>query len=424
MTQRPHRPAIRWPATLTVGAALAVTLAAVLPPAGADQAVSMTTSGLEVSASHPGGPLKDMADVFLVEQDGGWFCPRDRPLEAVAVCPETTDEGRTSQAFAERLIEDVVAHPELAPPMFVRAGKARNDCSYAPGAGCTTGVPAQPSEPCLDPQLPPEEFIVGSPYCALQGLKDVGIRLGVVVGAAGDEINGVKEPRSVKELTYHACRINQADTTDLYDFMFLDLAFKLKNVDLKDVVAKIQGGTYWNKAAGAYEPCPYGSWPRLITNDTTYPHRTLETGAWGHAKSFAVLEGDDWRAKAEAAADGTQPAIRQEDLDFIRDVHQLDPGSHPVLRFEVPSQTDRFAQLDARDQCSLLRRWAKQQKQSPTATEHFSMISAFYVHGLPDKPETYDSLYRGTFLRQRELIHFYNPDLADRSLSACPQPAS
>lgn len=53
--------------------------------------------------------------------------------------------------------------------------------------------------------------------------------------------------------------------------------------------------------------------------------------------------------------------------------------------------------------------------------DHFSMIFAFYVHALPDKPETYDSFHRGTFLRQRELIHYYNPDIAGLSLSACPQ---
>jgi hypothetical protein len=92
-----------------------------------------------------------------------------------------------------------------------------------------------------------------------------------------------------------------------------------------------------------------------------------------------------------------------------------------VLRFEVPSQTDRFARLSPDVQCNLLRRWAKQQKQSTQSIDHFSIIFAFYVHALPDKPETYDSAYRGTFLRQRELVHFYNPDIAGLSLSACPQ---
>lgn len=384
--------------------------------------VALATPARSTTAPLPDGtPLKDMADAFLVEQDGGWFCPRDRPLEAVAVCPEDTGEGGTSREFAERLIEDVVAHPELSPPTFLRAGKARNDCSLDVGAECTTGVPAPPAEPCLDPQLPPEQFTVTSPYCGLQGLKDVGIRLGVVVGAAGDEDGGVKPPRSVQEISYHACRINQADTANLYDFMFLDLAFKLQDAELKDVVAKIQGGTYWNPASGGYETCPYGAWPRLITNDTTYPNGTLQTGAWGHAKSFGVLEGDDWREHAEAAADGTGPAIRDQDLNFIHDVHRLDPGSHPVLRFEVPSQSDRFAQLDPDDQCTLFRLWAEQQKQSANPVDHFSIIYALYVHALPTKPETYDSFYRGTFLRQRELIHFYNSDIAGPSFSPCPQ---
>lgn len=364
-------------------------------------------------------PLKDMGDAFLVDQDGGWFCPRG-DVEAVAICPEDVGEGHTSAQFTELMIEDIVAHPELDPPMYLRAGKARNDCSIAPGSECTTGVPVT-TEPCPSVTLPPAQYTVSTPYCALRGLKDVGIELGVVVGAAGDEDEGTKPPRSVQDITYQACRIRQADTTGLYDFMFLDLAFKLGDTNLVDVVTKLQGGTYWNPATGAYEPCPYGGWPKLITNDTTYPQRTLATGAWGHAKSFALLTGNDWEQHAIDAAAGTFPAIRDEDTNFVHDVHTQDPGSHPVLRFEVPSQTDRFAQLDGNVQCSLFNKWAKAQKQSSNGNDQFSILYAFYVHALPDKPRTYDSLFRGTFQRQRELVHYYNPDLSGVSLSPCPQ---
>jgi hypothetical protein len=398
-------------------ARLALAVAMVAPLAVAPTA----SPAAAVAQTRSADPLKDMGDAFLVEQDGGWFCPHNPALESTAVCPADTGEGTDSQAFAEFMIEHVAANPQLTPPMYLRVGKARNDCSIAPGADCTTGVPATPAGPCPAVTLPPAQYTVASPYCALRGLKDVGIQLGVVVGAAGDEDGGVKPPRSVQDITYHACRINQADTGNLYDFMFLDLAFKLSDADLVSVVQKIQSGTYWNPAAGAFQACPYGAWPKLITNDTTWPQRTLATGAWGHAKSFKVLEGDGWRQNAEAAADGLEPAIRTEDWDFINAVHQQDPGAHPVLRFEVPSQTDRFAQLDAADQCNLLRRWAKQQKQSAQAVDHFSIIYAFYVHALPDKPETYDSVHRGTFLRQRELVHYYNPDLGGLSLSVCPQ---
>lgn len=378
----------------------------------------LISPGAAVTPAAAGAPLKDMGDTFLVEQDGGWFCPRTPGIEAVAVCPEDAGEGHSSREFAELLIEDIVAHPELDAPSYLRAGKARNDCSVDPAEECTTGVPR--AELCMDVNLPPSQFTVSSPYCALKGLKDLGINLGVIVGAAQDGVGGEKPPRTVKDITYHACMINKADTGNLYDFMFLDLAFKLHNADLKSVVSKIQGGIFWNPAAGAYQQCPYGAWPKLITNDTTYPHRTLATGAWGHAKSFNVMEGDNWRAKAEGAADGSKPAIRPEDVEFIKAVHTLDPGSHPLLRFEVPSQTNRFAQLDVSDQCNLLRRWAKQQKQSSLASEHYSMLYPLFVHGLPEKPRTYDSFYRGTFLRQRELMHFYNPDLDGRSLSPCP----
>lgn len=399
----------------------AAALVPLLVLAFAPATLGSTPAAADIIQTRSSEPLKDMADAFLVEQDGGWFCPHNPNLESSAVCPADTGEGTDSRSFTEFLIENIVANPQLSPPMYLRVGKARNDCSIAPGAACTTGVPADPGTGCPSVNLPPAQYTVTTPFCGLQGLKDVGIELGVVVGAAGDEDGGVKPVRSVKDITYHACRIRQADTAGLYDFMFLDLAFKLADADLIEVVNKVQSGVYWNPAAGAYQTCPYGAWPKLITNDTTWPQRTLATGAWGHAKSFKVLEGTDWQANAEAAADGLEPAIRTEDMDFINAVHTEDPGAHPVLRFEVPSQTDKFARLAPEDQCNLLRRWAKQQKQSPQEIDQFSIIYAFYVHALSDKPETYDSVYRGTFLRQRELIHFYNPDIAGLSLSACPQ---
>jgi hypothetical protein len=399
---------------MLVGVVVLAAVAVAAHPAGAADPLPPPATNASTA------PLKDMGDAFLVDQDGGWFCPRG-DVEATAVCPEDVGEGHTSAQFAELMIEDIVAHPELDPPMYLRVGKARNDCSIVPGSECTTGVPPTPTTACPAVTLPPDQYTVTTPYCALRGLKDVGIQLGVVVGAAGDEDEDAKPARSVQDITYQACRIHQADTDHLYDFMFLDLAFKLSDADLIDVVNKLQGGTYWDPAAGAYQTCPYGAWPKLITNDTTYPARTLATGAWGHAKSFALLSGDDWQAHAEQAAAGTFPAIRDEDTDFIHDVHAQDPGSHPVLRFEVPSQTDRFAELSGDVQCNLLRRWAKQQKQSTSADDEFSIIYAFYVHALPDTPNTYDSLFRGTYQRQRELIHYYNPDLPGVTLSACPQ---
>lgn len=408
---KPHNRRI----SLAAAALTPVLLLAISPVPSQASAVSM------VVQTRSGEPLKDMGDLFLIEQDGGYFCPHNPALESTAVCPADTGEGTDSRTFAEFMIEHIVANPQLSPPLYLRAGKARNDCSIAPGAECTTGVPAPPPPACLSTTLPPAQYTITSPHCALQGLKDVGIKLGVVVGAAGDEDGGIKPPRSVKDITYHACRINQADTANLYDFMFLDLSFKLQDAALIEVVNKVQSGVYWNPAAGAYQSCPYGAWPKLITNDTTWPQRTLATGAWGHAKSFNVMEGDNWFEKAQGAANGTKPAIRPEDIAFINAVHQQDPGGHPVLRFEVPSQTNRFAQLSSDVQCNLLRRWAKQQKQSAQAIDHFSIIFAFYVHALPDKPETYDSDYRGTFLRQRELVHYYNPDLPGLSLSFCPQ---
>ena len=362
----------------------------------------------------------EMADAYLVGYDGDWFCPQKPGRLSVQLCPAELGEGGSSQHFAEYFIEHAKGNPASEPPPYMRVGKARRFCSLAdwPGGLCATAVPARPDTPCADLALPPEQYAVTSPYCALRALNDLGIKLGVIVGAEQHNPDGKPTARSVAELTYHACVVNQADQDNLYDFMFLDQSFRLKDAELKDVVTKIQGGIYWNPAAMQYERCPAGGWPHLITNDTTYPQRTLATGAWAHAKRFDVLgrTGEPLLPMVEVAT-GQRPALTQKDLDFIRDVEVNDPGSHPILRFENPSQTDRLAQLGRGVQCQLLRRLAEGQQPAG-----YSMLYPFYVHAVPAKPRTYDSLFRGTFRRQAELIHNYNPDVDAPSFSPCPQP--
>ena len=155
---------------------VAVSLLLLLPllPAPAPLGAATSAAPSAVVQTRSSEPLRDTADAFLVEQDGGWFCPHNPDLESSAVCPADTNEGTDSRTFAEFLVEHIVANPQLTPPLYVRAGKARNDCSIAPGAACTTGVPAPAA--CLSPALPPAEYTVTTPFCALKGLRDVGAR--------------------------------------------------------------------------------------------------------------------------------------------------------------------------------------------------------------------------------------------------------
>lgn len=402
------------------------------------QAASVVPSGPSTQqvTRHATDQLTELGDAYLVEQDGSWFCPHTNE-QSTALCPQELGQGGSSQHFAEVLIKSIVHDRELGAPDYLRVGKARNDCALPPSlaAGeemeCTTGVPAEPpraqgsGQPkCTNPHVPAAGFEVDSPYCALKDLKDLGVHLGVIVGAAQNHPSGTKpQPRSVKEISYHACEINHDDTANLYDFMFLDQAPKLSDEALKDVVDKVQGGIYWNPDVGAYVPCPYGGWPHLITNDTDYPKGTLATGAWAHAKRFSVMDKPDWQVDAPAAARGDRPAIEEIDHAFIRDVYEQDPGSHPILRLEVAAQSARFAQLAPGVQCQLLTRWAEEQQSSPDLLQHYGMIFPLYGHTLPRSPYTYDSLYRGTFQHQRELVHAFNPDTGFAAFSSCPQPA-
>src|ERR1044072_7367007 len=198
-SDRRSQPAQRWVARASFVAALAA-------------------AALALAGSAPAEARLKMADAFLVNEKGTWFCPDDQGV----TCPES----RGSQAFAQILLK----RPSALAGVYLRVAKAPSDCALSDDV-CKAGVP--------DRTLCPTN--ADTPFCVVHALKANRVKLGIVIGAAKDG-SEAGEPRSPAALAGHACKINQADSEHLYDFVFLDLAYKLGYGQLKQAVRLIQGG--------------------------------------------------------------------------------------------------------------------------------------------------------------------------------------
>jgi hypothetical protein len=326
-----------------------------------------------------------MADAFLVEETGGWFCPSLK-----VECG-----GSDSQSFASRLLQPGNLTPK-GPTLYLRAAKARNDCQEGNDQCADLGVP-NPTLPCLP-------SATNTPFCALKSLKDAKVKLGIVISAKRDDS---ELPRDAGALAWHACQIRKADVHHLYDFMFMDYTFKMKPPAVRQAARLIQRGKV--RREGKTVKCDAGGWPHLIINDTTWkpyaPDRyNLDTGAWAHAKRVDAI------GRAGIPTNGDS-ALTRTDLAFVDEVNDL--GSRAVLRLEVTPDSSEFAQLRPMLQCSLLGRWARQQ-----AKRAYTFIFPLFAHGASGPPDNhpYNSLVERTFLKQLALID--DPDDAGRCPSA------
>jgi hypothetical protein len=349
------------------------------------------TAATATAAGAP--PAIDMADMFIVEQDGGWFCNSEQ-LNG-ATCPTH----HVSRLAAQDLLASLGS--QSLSDLFLRVAKARNDCVYPLPAGptCTTGVPPEPCDP---------DAFFKSPACTLATLSGRGAKLGIVIGALGED----NRVRSVRDVTWHACQVSRADRAGLYDFIFLDAGWRLKD-KLRRAVPLMQAGKY---ALGGQDlDCPDGAGGHpVITNDTAWKqgdagNAPLDTGAWGHAKRLGLLDHDNPIGAIQRAARGRAGrALTTQDKAFVRAVRAQ--GSVAVLRLEVPSQSSRFARLQPQLQCSLLARWASLQ-----SAYGFTLIHPLYVHGgargkgasRQANSSPYDSFVEGTYVYQRALMSQY-----------------
>lgn len=340
-----------------------------------------------------------MADAFLVDSTGAWFCPGDK----VECDPGRIGKLATSQGFAEELLRPGVLNKGR---LYLRAAKARNDCRE--GTPCATvGVPKR--EPGCQPPAS------DTPFCALLSLKDANVRLGIVISAKRDDPGTDDEtPREPSDLAWQACKIRQADRDHLYDFVFIDYTFKMSYRATREAVRMIQKGLIIK--GGKRAKCrsddgkDLGRWPHVITNDTTWNYKSkdysLKTGAWAHAKRLGVIGEKDHKAPTR------ESGFTANDLRFIKRVHQA--NSQPVLRLEVTPDTSEFAGLGQPLQCSLLKTWAGAQRKLD-----YTLLFPLFVHGVrKEQTVPYNSLLEGTFTPQLSLIA--HPDKP----SGCPSDAA
>ena len=348
---------------------------------------ALTTLGLGLGRAGPAAaaPPVDMADLFLVDQDGNWFCDDSgaRPV----LSTRCGSDGRTPRQAASALLHRLKGDQGQ---LYLRVAKARDDCDVDQNKPCMTGVPAHKS--CAAKPR--------GPWCTLQKLRNRGIKLGVIVGAGDDD----GKPRTVADLVRHACRISQDDKTHLYAFMFLDLTMGLNTSELKDAIGKIRKGQDESGAPCAHVRGERKRWSKIVVNaNHVWEHdaASLRTGAWALAKRLDVLGESEIGSIGGSAAD----ALTADDLLFAQ--HAKAAGSRAVLRLEVPKQTSRFAGLGRDQQCSLLTRWASLQHE-----HRFTLIYPLYVHGIKAAGaakgfEPYDSFGRRTFALQSALIDRY-----------------
>lgn len=382
------RPAIR--AAISTLAALAVMAVVVaLGPLGI------------ASAAAP--PRIDLADMFLVEKDGDWFCHK-----SAATC--------TKKHGAKKAAADLLRNLRGArhPDLHLRVAKARNNCEAGQDfPQCQTAVPKR--QRCRDGH--PR----GHPRCTLERLQHAGVKLGVIIGAEADK---AQKARPVRDLAWQACQIRKADIARsgpggkrLYDFMFLDLTRSLRKADLDKAVRRIRSGRTGTGEKGRRCPGPGPvGWDHLIVNSSQAP---LSSDAWAHSKGIELLGPEADPTRIKQAANGEIDAVSGEDLAFIKEVNDLPGQGFPLLRLEVTSQTDRFARVPRAQQCSLLEKWARQQSQYG-----YRFMYPLYVHGVRgakgDPPTIpYDSFREHTFGLQRALMERFPDDQSSRPLPGC-----
>lgn len=310
--------------------------------------------------------------------------------------------------------------------MLLRAAKARNDCVPADGScgAAKTGVPVEdPSQPCAEPDLSPPYSPVAygskQTFCALRDLDTAGVKLGIILGAAEGEDDG-REPA---EIAFHACEVAKRDTTNLFDFMFLDQAHVGTHSQRNKAVRRVVKGQVKGDDGG-WKPCELPAdeergWPKLITNDTDWKlngNRGLANYAWGHAKKVDVLE------KEPKTAIDDSYALTNSDYEFIEYVNDKTDG-RPILRFEVTKQSHFFAGLGKNTQCRLFREWGAAQRNGGER-RHFNFIWPLYVHGFKngdkDNPRPYASFEENTYPRLLDMIETFSPDTGEDPDPQCP----
>jgi hypothetical protein len=230
----------------------------------------------------------------------------------------------------------------------------------------------------------------------LAALRDSGIRLGVSINAFWRHKTGREKSKKVNEVLDEACDIKEG-TDGLYDWIFLDFALSRTSDELERLVVGLKAGSR----------CQGEGWQWVVTNSTNWknPDSARTTAeATAHASRLAVMNNgqgdssDRWRLRAKLAAEGRYPAIGASDLAFVEHIHEVSPGSTPILKLEIPHQTSNFATLSGGVQRSLIRQWAHARQR-----HGFELMFPLFIHAR-STAHSYDSRKEGTFELQRRLL--------------------
>jgi hypothetical protein len=185
------------------------------------------------------------------------------------------------------------------------------------------------------------------------------IRAGLSLGAVLIAQNGLP----VSDLVDQG---NTLKNSGFYDWIFVDGA--LTRTDIQQVIDGLAGV----------------GWKKIMVNDTLFGTPSAVTdppkGVWAHSKLFSAVN------------DPSGPAINPRDVDFIQYIHQHFPDSVALLKLEIDSGVEKFAQLPAATQNLLLTEWSQGQ-----SVYGYTMIYPLFT-------TTYDSKTAGTYDTQVMLM--------------------
>jgi len=361
---------------IAIMVALGVALPCLLLSRGSPSAAD-TASRVGLAGTHA-PPLFDASYGYLTRKDGTWTYP-DLRLRNGQIAP---DGGLTPDVVIPK-IEDSGSH-------FVKVGR----------------------ESAPDPEVAPyyDELHNQTPPLEL------GVRLNVRPEPSRRTLPDLLKRARHLRRSPTGCTPAPSASPCYYDWIFLDGAMLRSTKGLQRLIRGLRSNG----------PDGGGGWRLIMTNDTGWPGQgtKLARGEWAHAHSLGILHKPwDRRRKRHVTAiirHHPRRVITDSDQEFIHEVRKRDPGSRPVLKFEVHTGTDKLQRLPRRIQIRLLRELDHAQR-----GHHFKLIYPLFVgfaggdrkehcggrtacnsyNSLRDSPSFARKLKgQGTYLAQRRLM--------------------
>jgi hypothetical protein len=297
---------------------------------GTSAADTATRVGPAVSQAPP---LYDMSYGYITRGDGTWSYP-DSPVHGV-IAP---DGGLTPDVVIPKI--------ESSGSYFVKVAR----------------------------ETPPDQDLAGY-YDHMHSQTpplQLGVRLNVrpKPGSPQRTVEGLL--KSARHLSRAPMECTPAPSANpcYFDWIFLDGGMLRSAAGLQRLV----DGLHRDGLTGG------GGWDLVMSNDTGWPKQKtrLARGEWAHSHSFGLLhkpwDPEEKRRVVDIIKHHPNRVITRSDRSFIRAVRRQDPGSHPVLKFEVHTETDRLQKLGRLVQIRLLRELTHAESRY-----HFKMVYPLFV---------------------------------------------